>query len=135
MISSLEIGFLIVLLIFLFFWVVGGCLGWLIRCTNCHEVGYAPRRHSKTPVSSKKESKTSDKDKSNVHQILKGGECSSFKMEYISEFDKRLQEESASEDRSCHEASPAIDESQRGPGSHGSSPHGTRNILSKVYFH
>ncbi|KDO83114.1 hypothetical protein CISIN_1g045475mg, partial [Citrus sinensis] len=101
-------------------------------CTNCHEVGYAPRRHSKTPVSSKKESKTSDKDKSNVHQILKGGECSSFKMEYISEFDKRLQEESASEDRSCHEASPAIDESQRGPGSHGSSPHGTRNLLSKL---
>ncbi|KAL9421128.1 hypothetical protein AB3S75_038650 [Citrus x aurantiifolia] len=101
-------------------------------CTNCHEVGYAPRRHSKTPVSSKKESKTSDKDKSNVHQILKGGECSSFKMEYISEFDKRLQEESASEDRSCHKASPAIDESQRGPGSHGSSPHGTRNILSKA---
>ncbi|GAY36788.1 hypothetical protein CUMW_024540 [Citrus unshiu] len=101
-------------------------------CKNCHEVGYAPRRHSKTPVSSKKESKTSDKDKSNVHQILKGGECSSFKMEYISEFDKRLQEESASEDRSCHEASPAIDESQRGPGSHGSSPHGTRNLLSKL---
>lgn len=33
---------------------------------------------------------------------------------------------------SCHEASPAIDESQRGPGSHGSSPHGTRNLLSKA---
>ncbi|KAH9774139.1 protein MICRORCHIDIA 7 [Citrus sinensis] len=81
-------------------------------CTNCHEVGYAPRRHSKTPVSSKKESKTSDKDKSN---------------NLIKDYKKNLQVKT-----SCHEASPAIDESQRGPGSHGSSPHGTRNLLSKA---
>lgn len=107
----------------------------LIRCTNCHEVGYAPRRHSKAPVFAKKDSKTSNKDKSYVHQILKGGDCSSSKMKEILEFAKRSQEASTSEDRSCLEASPATGESQRGPGSHGTSPHNTMNLLSEVYFH
>ncbi|XP_031272709.1 protein MICRORCHIDIA 7-like [Pistacia vera] len=110
-------------------------------CTNCQEVGYAPRRPSlKSPVSEKTDSRTSDKEKPSTpskpasaktdSRTSDEDKCSSpsnqnerdhsrSKTKLSTELDKRSPEsDNTSEDGSSHEPSPVSGQSQHAPRLH-----------------
>ncbi|KAJ0039310.1 hypothetical protein Pint_23772 [Pistacia integerrima] len=110
-------------------------------CTNCQEVGYAPRRPSlKSPVSEKTDSRTSDKEKPSApskpasaktdSRTSDEDKCSSpsnqnerdhsrSKTKLSTELDKRSPEsDNTSEDGSSHEPSPVSGQSQHAPRLH-----------------